>query len=81
MSIQWSPYIEQLYELYSLTPDAGMQRIYIALWFGQHEKVANIHKHGLKSAEDFRQAIIEKLTAGLHKQIDVFVLDLSKEAF
>lgn len=72
---------EQLYELYSLTPDAGMQGIYIALWFGPHEKVANALKHGLQSAEEFRLAIIEKLPAELHKQIDVFVLDLSKGAF
>ncbi|HAV1594967.1 hypothetical protein ACVGX7_25160 [Enterobacter hormaechei] len=79
-AIYTAPY-EQLYELYSLTPDAGMQGIYIALWFGQHEKVANTHKHGLKSAEELRLAIIEKLPAELHKQIDVFVLDLSKEAF
>ncbi|MGG7445059.1 hypothetical protein ACQ3G7_03090 [Kosakonia oryzendophytica] len=69
---------EQLYELYSLTPDAGMQGIYIALWFGPHEKVANAQTHALKSAEDLKQAIIEKLPVELHKQIDVFVLDLSK---
>lgn len=79
-AIYTAPY-EQLYELYSLTPDAGMQGIYIALWFGAHEKVANALKHGLQSAEEFRLAIIEKLPAELHKQIDVFVLDLSKGAF
>ncbi|WP_421504653.1 hypothetical protein [Erwinia rhapontici] len=79
-AIYTAPY-EQLYELYSLTPDAGMQGIYIALWFGPHEKVANALTHGLQSAEEFRLAIIEKLPAELHKQIDVFVLDLSKGAF
>lgn len=70
---------EQLYQRYSLTPDADMQGIYVALWFGKEEKVANALKHGLSDAAELKQAIIENMPADLHKQIDVFVLDLARK--
>lgn len=68
---------EQLYNRYSVTPDAGLQGIYIALWFGKDEKVAGVKRHTIMSATQLKEAITDKLSASLRKQIDVFVLDLS----
>ncbi|MGK3125924.1 hypothetical protein ACCY16_17525 [Candidatus Pantoea formicae] len=68
---------EQLYNRYSITPDAGLQGIYIALWFGRHEKVADRVRHNIENAHQLKQAIRDKMPVDLLKQIDVFVLDLS----
>lgn len=70
---------EQLYQRYSITPDAGLQGIYIALWFGKQEKVANHLRHNIESAQQLKQAITDKMPVDLLKQIDVFVLNLAPE--
>lgn len=79
---QWNKEIytaaeEQLFKRYSITPGAGLQGIYIALWFGKQEKVANCKRHNIESAGELKKAITEKLSDELQKQIDVFVLDLA----
>lgn len=69
---------EQLYKRYSNTPDAGLQGIYIALWFGKQEKVAGLKGHGIESAAHLKETITANLPDELRKQIDIFVLDLAR---
>lgn len=68
----------QLHERYSIHPDAEQQGIYLVLWFGPHEKVAGLVKHGISSPNELKNRIEEKLSDELEKLIDVFVLDVSK---
>lgn len=69
---------EQLDKRYASHPDAARQGIYLALWFGPDEKIANRKRHSIKSAQELRTAILEKMPLELHGFVDVFVLDLSK---
>lgn len=69
---------EQLHNLYSIHPDAEGQGIYLVLWFGEQVKVANQTTHGIKSADELKQAIQEKIPEQFKGVTDVFVLDLSK---
>lgn len=68
----------QLHERYSIHPDAEQQGIYIVIWFGTDEKVANHTRHGIKSAQELKRKIEEELSAELARLIDVFVLDVSR---
>jgi len=68
----------QLHERYSIHPDAEQQGVFLAIWFGEGEKVANRKKHGIKSAQALKKSIEEKLPAELTGLIDVFVLDVSR---
>ena len=68
----------QLHERYSIHPDAEQQGIFLAIWFGVDEKVAERKKHGIKSAPELRIRIEERLPQALRGLIDVFVLDVSK---
>ena len=68
----------QLHERYSIHPDAEQQGIYIIIWFGPDEKVANHTRHGIKSAQELKRKIEEELSAELARLIDVFVLDVSR---
>ncbi|WP_373930809.1 hypothetical protein [Vibrio cyclitrophicus] len=68
----------QLYERYSIHPDAAQQGIYLVLWFGKKEKVAGRKLHGISSAQELKLAIEEQLTDKLKGVIDVFVLDVSR---
>ncbi|HIF9263866.1 TPA: NACHT domain-containing protein [Photobacterium damselae] len=68
----------QLFERYSIHPDAEHQGIYLVIWFGVDEEVAGRKRHGISSAQELKSSIEEKLPAELKGLIDVFVLDVSK---
>jgi len=68
----------QLYDRYSIHPDAEQQGIFLVIWFGANEEVAGRKKHGIESAEMLKIYIEEKLPAELLGLIDVFVLDVSR---
>ena len=68
----------QLHERYSIHPDAEQQGIYLVIWFGVAEKVANRTKHDIESAQELKTRIEERLPQQLRGLIDVFVLDVSK---
>ena len=67
----------QLYERYSIHPDAADQGIYLVIWFGMHEKVANKETHGITNALELKKTIEAKLPEEIKRSIDVFVLDVS----
>ena len=68
----------QLYDRYSHHPYADFQGIYLALWFGQEVKVCNRKLHSITTAEELKENIIETMPDEINKNIDVFVLDLSR---
>ncbi|MCE2571828.1 NACHT domain-containing protein [Motilimonas eburnea] len=68
----------QLFERYSIHPDAEHQGIYLVIWFGENVKVEQKQKHGIKSAQQLKSCIEATLPAQLKGLIDVFVLDVSK---
>ena len=68
----------QLYERYSIHPDAEQQGIYLVIWFGEDEKVAGRKRHSIKSAQELKGSIEASLPQELIGLIDVFVLDVSK---
>lgn len=68
----------QLYERYSIHPDAEHQGIFLVIWFGANEEVAGRKMHGIESAQMLKIDIEAKLPAELLGLIDVFVLDVSR---
>lgn len=68
----------QLYERYSIHPDAEQQGIFLVIWCGANEDVAGRKRHGIESAEMLKSDIEEKLPTELLGLIDVFVLDVSR---
>ncbi|OZG42016.1 hypothetical protein CAK78_10250, partial [Aeromonas sp. A35_P] len=68
----------QLYDRYSIHPDAEHQGIFLVIWFGANEEVAGRKKHGIESAQMLKIDIEAKLPAELLGLIDVFVLDVSR---
>ncbi len=68
----------QLYERYSIHPDAEQQGIYLVIWFGSDEKVANRKSHGITTANELKNDIEKQLPSELKGLIDVFVLDVSR---
>lgn len=68
----------QLYERYSIHPDAEQQGIFLAIWFGPDEKVAGCKNHGIGSAQELKSSIEAKLRPELKGLIDVFVLDVHR---
>ncbi|WP_421225470.1 hypothetical protein [Aeromonas enteropelogenes] len=68
----------QLYDRYSIHPDAEQQGIFLVIWFGANEDVAGRKRHGIESAEMLKSDIEEKLPTELLRLIDVFVLDVSR---
>lgn len=69
----------QLYERYSIHPDAEHQGIFLVIWFGTDEKVAGRIKHGITNAVELRNSIEAQLPPEFKQLIDVFVLDVSKK--
>lgn len=67
----------QLAERYAIHPDAEQQGIYFVLWFGKNEKVANLTKHGISSAQELKLHLENQLPIELNGLIDIFVLDVS----
>lgn len=79
---QWHPELysafnSQLDRLYAIHPDAEGQGIYLVLWFGADEKVANRKKHGINSAEELYLNIQKQIPEELKRLIDIFVLNLA----
>lgn len=68
----------QLYERYSIHPDAEQQGIFLAIWFGGDEKVAGLKKHAIGNSQELKSSIEATLPPALIGLIDVFVLDVSK---
>ncbi|NVZ38690.1 hypothetical protein HX786_11435 [Pseudomonas sp. 21615526] len=68
----------QLYERYSIHPDAENQGIYLVLWFGGGELIAGRRNKDITSAQDLKFSIEASLPQTLKGLLDVFVLDLSK---
>lgn len=68
----------QLYDRYSIHPDAEQQGIFLAIWFGENETVAGRKSHGIKSAQELKVSIEAALPTDLRGFIDVFVLDVSR---
>ncbi|ENM6713777.1 hypothetical protein AB8O11_001238 [Escherichia coli] len=68
----------QLYDRYSIHPDAEQQGIFLVIWFGESETVAGRKTHGIKTAQELKIGIEAVLPADLRGLIDVFVLDVSR---
>lgn len=79
---QWHPELysafdSQLNRLYAIHPDAEGQGIYLVLWFGPDEKVANRKKHGINSAEELYLNIQKQIPEELKHLMDIFILNLA----
>lgn len=70
----------QLYDRYSIHPDAEQQGIFLVIWFGESETVAGRKTHGIKTAQELKISIEAVLPADLRGLIDVFVLDVSRQS-
>jgi len=68
----------QLYDRYSIHPDAAHQGIYLVIWFGANEKVANKKRHKITSASELKISLEDTLPPELKGFIDIFVLDVSR---
>ena len=80
---QWHPELfnaasAQLYDRYSIHPDAAQQGIYLVLWFGGEEKVGGV-KSTIAAPLQHRNAILDEMPVDLHGSVDVVVLDLSRK--
>lgn len=73
----YSAFDSQLDRLYTIHPNADGQGIYLVLWFGANEKVANRRTHGINSAKELYFDLQKHMSEELKKRLDVFVLDLS----
>lgn len=69
---------DQLYERYAIHPDAEQQGIYLVIWFGGDEKVADHKVHSIRSAQELKCSIEASVPQELTGLIDVFVLDVHK---
>ena len=67
----------QLYDRYSIHPDAEQQGIFLAIWFGSSEAVAGRKRHGIDTARELKEKIELCLPQEITGLIDVFVLDVS----
>lgn len=70
----------QLYDRYSIHPDAEQQGIFVVLWFGESETVAGRKLHGIKTAQELKIGIEAVLPVDLRSLVDVFVLDISRQS-
>jgi hypothetical protein len=68
----------QLDQRYAIHPDAAKQGIYLALWYGNGEKVAGLSDPTISSASDLTDRIVSSMPQELRARVDVFVLDLSR---
>ena len=67
----------QLNERYASHRDAEQQGIYLVFWFGPETKVGGRVKHGIATAVELRERIVDDMPPKLRGLIDVVVLDLS----
>lgn len=70
----------QLYDRYSIHPDAEQQGIFLVIWFGESETVAGRKLHGIKTAQELKISIEAVLPVDLRGLIDVLVLDVSRQS-
>ncbi|WP_052058897.1 hypothetical protein [Pectobacterium brasiliense] len=70
----------QLYDRYSIHPDAEQQGIFLVIWFGESETVAGRKLHSIKTAQELKVSIEAVLSVDLRGLIDVFVLDVSRQS-
>lgn len=70
----------QLYDRYSIHPDAEQLGIFLVIWFGESETVAGRKLHGIKTAQELKISIEAVLPIDLRGLIDVFVLDVSRHS-
>lgn len=68
----------QLYDRYSIHPDAEQQGIFLVIWFGESETVAGRKTHGIKTAQELKISIEAVLPADLCGLIDISILDVSR---
>jgi hypothetical protein len=68
----------QLDQRYAIHPDAAKQGIYLALWYGNGEKVAGHFDPTITSASELRDQIVASMPGELRARVDVVVLDLSR---
>ncbi len=68
----------QLYDRYSIHPDAEQQGIFLVIWYGESETVAGRKTHGIKAAQELKVSIEAVLPVDLRGLVDVFVLDVSR---
>ncbi|EBR2488053.1 hypothetical protein B2E92_10695, partial [Salmonella enterica] len=68
----------QLYDRYSIHPDAEQQGIFLVIWFGESDTVAGRKNHGIKTAQELKISIEAVLPIDLRGLIDIFVLDVSR---
>ncbi|MEO5324270.1 hypothetical protein PV773_13210 [Mesorhizobium sp. CC13] len=68
----------QLDQRYATHPDAAGQGVYLALWYGNGEKVAGLSNRSVHTAADLKDQIISTMPPLLQSRIDVVVLDLSR---
>lgn len=68
----------QLYERYSIHPDAEQQGVFLVIWFGAEEKVAGLRRHGIANADQLKKSVEAQIPPQLSGLIDVFVLDVSR---
>ncbi|WP_111979450.1 NACHT domain-containing protein [Algibacillus agarilyticus] len=69
----------QLFERYSIHPDADFQGIYLIFWFGHLIPIATRKANGVNSAEKLKNKIEDELPEDIKNLVSVFVLDVSKE--
>jgi hypothetical protein len=80
---QWHPEVfsaasVQLNARYANHPDAEEQGIYLVFWFGPETKVADRVRHGIATAAELRERIVDNMPPELRGRVDVAVLDLSR---
>lgn len=69
----------QLYERYSIHPDAEQQGVFLVIWFGESEIIAGRKNLGIKTAQELKSSIEAVLPIELRGFIDIFVLDVSRK--
>jgi hypothetical protein len=68
----------QLDERYAIHPDAARQGVYLALWYGNGEKIAKRSDRTITTAAQLKDRIISTMPEELRSRVDVVVLDLSR---
>lgn len=70
----------QLDQRYAIHPDAAKQGVYLALWYGNGEKIAGRVDPTIATAAGLKEKIISIMPEELRSRVDVVVLDLSRRS-
>ena len=68
----------QLDQRYAIHPDAAKQGVYLALWYGNGEKIAARSDLTITTAAELKDRIVVRMPEELRSRVDVVVLDLSR---